>query len=1204
MKKTAISKARLASFICVGLLSASSTGLAQTGVYEGVGTTTAVPISENILAINSDDSKSGLFAASNGSATGVVTSNHGLTINNSFNHDTSVARNNYGTAMYAYDADNSKPATIAVTGDVAYTADTNAYADVTARGANSSITVNGKLTGSTNSRLSAIYATGGGKISASAAEITTNSTTPIYGNTWTNQTQGVIADKGSQVTITGNLNLINNGMLNNRGIYAGAGSTIHLGSYTADVNREGIYARNRSIISFSSGTTSRIIIDGAAVVKARDGFAVSADDTSTIKMGSVDVTQTEKSNGSNKNSAISATGSGAQIDVTGLAKVNISNSWGSGLYASTGGVINAGSTDITVGAKSANGIYAAKGTSSGTVYRGQINIAGNAKVVTESDWSGIMADSATVTAGSADITSNGVNGKGIHAMDSEGKVDIAGLAKVTMTKDDGVGVFAEYDGVVNLGSADITTAGIYGDGIIASSDSYNGVRHIGTVNVSGDTKVTTSGEKAHGIYTNGGDIFLKDAVVTTTGTDARGISISSKGKLVGSNVQINTSGNGGIGAYLVDGAAQGATLSLDSLNINTAGSIGKPISTSVPGNAAYGLLASGNHIQVDIANRLAIATNGDNASALAVKGTSVINAGSVGIVTNGAAAHGIRNEDGGTVTVANGGTIMVNGADSYGINTLGADPAAISTVNLTGVTTSAPSSNIAVYGNGNGLVNGMGITLNGDIVEDQDSGTDGILNVNLQSASILNGATHLKAPSSSLNLSLKENSIWNMTGDSDMTGLENTNSLVDMHSANPGYSHLVTTNYAGTGGTFKMDTDLASETDGDKVTITSASPGTTKVQVYDASLTNGKEVTGVKNLLLITDSSKTATFVGQSLNAGGLWDVTPELKKGTEALDANGLAVGTDDQWYLTKVAKKANPDTKVLLWDGFNSYTSWRWRNTDDTLRQRLGDLRLNSNTKDADGVWARYRYGRYNGSGLDGSYGLFQVGYDKFVHEGNVIGVAYETGAGRSSYDNGYTKETIHDFSLYGTWYGKNGSYTDVLGSYGTISNNTESYGEYPDAADSHGKAYRLSIEHGRTIDLDQQGAFIEPQAQLIFGRLGGRNYSTNRQTQVDIDATNSVIGRLGFVLGRKTSDKNDVYFKASILHEFAGKQDMDLAAANGETMHYSQDYGGTWYVLGLGGNWDLSKACHLYADVERTFGADANKTVQFNAGLRWEF
>jgi hypothetical protein len=174
VKEKNISKARLSCLIFVGLFSIGSTGLAQTGVYAGMGTTTAVPVGTNVLTISGDDSKSGLYAASSDTAAGSVTSDHGLTINNSFNHDTSVARNNYGTALYAYDVDNSAPATIAVTGDVAYTADTNAYADVTARGANSSITVNGKLTGSTNSRLSAIYATGGGKISASSAQITTN----------------------------------------------------------------------------------------------------------------------------------------------------------------------------------------------------------------------------------------------------------------------------------------------------------------------------------------------------------------------------------------------------------------------------------------------------------------------------------------------------------------------------------------------------------------------------------------------------------------------------------------------------------------------------------------------------------------------------------------------------------------------------------------------------------------------------------------------------------------------------------------------------------------------------------------------------------------------------------------------------------------------------------------------------------------------
>lgn len=193
MKKKQRQQARLSRVVLISLLVVSSDVFAaQTGVYQGIGTTTAVPTGVNTLTINSDDTKSGLYAASNGTAAGVVTSDHGLSITNSFNHDASVARNNYGTALYAYAMVNSAPATITVNGNVNYLADTNAYADVTTRGKNSTITINGNLTGSTNSRLSAIYATDGSKITASAAEITMNKTTDIYGNTRTNQTQGVI----------------------------------------------------------------------------------------------------------------------------------------------------------------------------------------------------------------------------------------------------------------------------------------------------------------------------------------------------------------------------------------------------------------------------------------------------------------------------------------------------------------------------------------------------------------------------------------------------------------------------------------------------------------------------------------------------------------------------------------------------------------------------------------------------------------------------------------------------------------------------------------------------------------------------------------------------------------------------------------------------------------------------------------------------
>ena len=116
-------------------------------------------------------------------------------------------------------------------------------------------------------------------------------------------------------------------------------------------------------------------------------------------------------------------------------------------------------------------------------------------------------------------------------------------------------------------------------------------------------------------------------------------------------------------------------------------------------------------------------------------------------------------------------------------------------------------------------------------------------------------------------------------------------------------------------------------------------------------------MTGDKKLLLITDASKNVEFIGKNLNNGGLWDITPTLE--------NGLAVGgSEEEWYLTKLRKEANNDTSVLLGAADNAYAMWR--NTNDTMRQRLGDLRHNK-INEGDGLWTRYTGGRFGGSGLD---------------------------------------------------------------------------------------------------------------------------------------------------------------------------------------------------------------------------------------------
>ena len=354
---------------------------------------------------------------------------------------------------------------------------------------------------------------------------------------------------------------------------------------------------------------------------------------------------------------------------------------------------------------------------------------------------------------------------------------------------------------------------------------------------------------------------------------------------------------------------------------------------------------------------------------------------------------------------------------------------------------------------------------------------------------------------------------------------------------------------------------------------------------------------------MITDASENINFVGKNLNAGGLWDVTPTIENGLTVTDADGNVTGTADQWYLTKIAKAVNNDSQVLLDAVDNSYALWR--NTNDSLRKRLGELRFRTNETDGDGIWARYTSGKFSGSGFDSSYNMYQLGYDKADNAKSTYGFAVDSGTGHANYASGGGKDKLTALSVYGTWTGEKGNYTDVVARVGQFDTDVDSYGDYPDKAKAKSRAYSLSVEYGKRIELSKErGTFIEPQAQLIIGRLGSSSYTTDRGTAVAVEGMNSAIARLGVVTGKKINDGSDIYFKASALHEFAGERDISMRAANGEVLTGSNDYGDTWFELGLGGNIKLGNSSHLYSDIERSFGADIQKKWQINAGVRFEF
>ena len=413
----------------------------------------------------------------------------------------------------------------------------------------------------------------------------------------------------------------------------------------------------------------------------------------------------------------------------------------------------------------------------------------------------------------------------------------------------------------------------------------------------------------------------------------------------------------------------------------------------------------------------------------------------------------------------------------------------------------------------------------------------------------------------------------------------------------PAYETLTIDKLSGSDNTFIMDTDLGSDNDSnsDKLIIKDADVGTHYVQIRDLSKLNGIQVTGAHQQLLITDDSGNLTFEGKGFNAGGLWDIDPTLAKG----DTLGQSA---NNWYLTKVAKTANNDTRVLLEAANNSYALWR--NTNDSLRSRLGAL--GNGSEHADGIWARTQAGRFSGDNYEGRYNLYQFGYDKADNAKSIYGLAVDYGDGTGSYSPGSGKDKLKSFSLYGVWTADNGSYTNVTARYGIVATDLDSYGDYPDKAEYKQHACSVSVEYGKRFELER-GLFIEPNAQFTLGRLGSIDYTTDRGVNGRIDGMNSAIGRIGFVMGQKIENGSDIYLKADLLHEFAGERNLQLTSDAGGTndiLTKHNDYGDTWFELGLGGNVRISRTGNFYGEVTRGFGGDINKKWSVNAGLRFTF
>lgn len=474
-------------------------------------------------------------------------------------------------------------------------------------------------------------------------------------------------------------------------------------------------------------------------------------------------------------------------------------------------------------------------------------------------------------------------------------------------------------------------------------------------------------------------------------------------------------------------------------------------------------------------------------------------------------------------------------------------------------------------------------------------------------------------------ITLKDGGIINLRNADVQAKFANVNNDKALKSGEEGYGddivmydngdhrYVSINNLQGEGGIFKLDLqytgsdeaiyDAAAVTDkSDYIYVTEEGSGSQDVQFVaaDAKL---DDMTTDSKLYFANDKSGGVTFTSSTVDAlspkvsaANLYDYEYKVKSEETAED------GTD--WYIGLDKGGENENKKIV--DGV-SKASFALATDMDRLNKRLGEARY---LEGDDGIWVRYRHAR---TGWENSFktssNMLQLGYDKLKmdkdgkhYRGGALD--YTDASTSLSGVSGHGDLDRYALSLYDTWIGDKGHYYDLVLRAGRVNSEFDALTRASETI--KGKYHQffvgISGEYGRKL-ASSNGWYVEPQAQLQIARVDSADYTTNYGVKVDQDAATSVIGRLGFRLGRDVSDTSNIYLKADWLHEFCGDQEYRLTAADGSTTG-KFDGKDSWWDVGLGADFKMGDSSYLYCDFERTLGGNYDRTWQANVGVRFEF
>lgn len=317
---------------------------------------------------------------------------------------------------------------------------------------------------------------------------------------------------------------------------------------------------------------------------------------------------------------------------------------------------------------------------------------------------------------------------------------------------------------------------------------------------------------------------------------------------------------------------------------------------------------------------------------------------------------------------------------------------------------------------------------------------------------------------------------------------------------------------------------------------------------------------------------------------------------------SNGFTVNSDGT-----LAEVENPALNAV--SNFNAMTYVQWRNENNSLSQRLGDIRDNLGRA---GAWARvygYKSDVSDGVSLELKSTAVQVGADATVGGNWIVGAAFSYTDSEGEFSNGSGEADMYSLAAYASGMFSCGGYVDVVGRIGRISTDvtastlSQSGGVFSSSYDN--TALSLSVETGYRHQFSSM-FYVEPQAELAYGYVIGDDFTSGTNgVRYDQDDFQSLVGRLGVRTGANMADgAASFYLHASVNHDFLGDADATATPAQGMARDVSVDLGGTWVSYGIGAQFTASSRLSFYGMLERSNGSDYQDDYRYSVGARYIF